>query len=158
MEVKAFARNLRIAPRKVRLVIGLVRGMDVDKAVAQLKFFRKASALPVLKLINSAVANAEHNFKLDRDTLFIKKITADGGPVMKRWRARAFGRAAPIRKRTTHLTVVLEVRPTEAPKGASAAVVKAAAKSPAADPKKKEARPAAKPAEKKALKSKAKAS
>lgn len=128
MEVIAKARNIRISPRKVRLVIGLVRGMDVAKAAAQLGFIHKASARPVLKLLQSAIANAEHNFKLDRGNLFIKSIVADGGPVMDRWRARAFGRAAPIRKRTSHITIILAERTATAPKGAAAAVVKPAAK------------------------------
>lgn len=126
MEVKAFARHLRIAPRKVRLVAGLVRGLDVDVAEAQLRFMNKASAKPVLKLIKSAVANAEHNFKLAPAGLYIKTITVDGGPVMKRWRARAMGRAAGIKKRSSHISLVLDERklagsPT---KGLAAAVVK----------------------------------
>jgi len=128
MEVFAKARNIRISPRKVRLVIGLVRGLDVDKAAAQLSFMNKAAARPVLKLMQSAMANAEHNFKLNKASLFIKSIVADGGPVMDRWRARAFGRAAPIRKRTSHITIVLAERPAKAPKEAAAAVVKPAAK------------------------------
>jgi large subunit ribosomal protein L22 len=107
MEVQATLRNLRIAPRKVRLVVDLVRGMRVDAAVTQLRFLNKASALPVRKLIESAAANAEHNNGLDRDGLVIKSITADGGPSFYRYRPRAMGRAAPIRKRTTHITVVL---------------------------------------------------
>jgi large subunit ribosomal protein L22 len=124
MEVIAKARYLRIAPRKVRLVVGFVRGMDVAPALAQLKFMSKAAALPVAKLIRSAVANAEHNFKLDVERLYIKKITADNGPVLKRWRARAFGRAASIRKRLTHVSVTLDERPAASPKGARAALVK----------------------------------
>lgn len=111
MEVKAYIRNLRIAPRKVRLVIGLIRGMKVNDALAQLKFMRKQAALPMTKLIRSAMANAEHNFKLDPDDLYIKKIVADGGQVLDRWRARAFGRAAPIRKRMSHVSLILEEIP-----------------------------------------------
>ncbi len=162
MEVIAKARNLRISPRKVRLVIGLVRGMDVDKAAAQLSFMSKASARPVLKLMQSAMANAEHNFKLNKADLFIKSIVADGGPVMDRWRPRAFGRAAPIRKRTSHVTIVLAERPAAAPKGAAAAVVKPAAKAkaaaaPAKEAKKTaEAKPATKRTEGKPARSKSK--
>jgi len=152
MEVIAKARNIRMSPRKVRLVIDLVRGMAVDRATAQLRFFRKDAARPVLKLIESAVANATHNFKLDKSSLFIKKIVADGGPVLDRWRARAFGRAAPIRKRTCHITVVLDEKQAAAPKGAAAAVVKASAKTPV---KEKSVKPAAQAA-KKAAKSKPK--
>lgn len=108
MEVRAHLRFLRIAPRKVRLVIGLVRGMGVEQAVDQLSVLPKRAALPVLKLINSAVANAEHNFKLERKNLLIKSIVANEGPKLKRFRPRAFGRAAEILKRMTHVTIVLE--------------------------------------------------
>jgi len=96
-----------MSPRKVRLVIDVVRGMQVARAVSQLRFMKKDAALPVLKLVNSAAANAEHNFHLKTDDLYIRTITADGGPVLHRWAPRAMGRAAPIRKRTTHITVVL---------------------------------------------------
>ncbi len=108
MEVKAKARHIRMSPRKVRLVIDVVRGMHVKEAQTQLQFMKKAAAEPVLKLLNSAIANAEHNFDLKKDDLRIKTITADGGPIIGRWRARAFGRSAPIRKRTSHISIVLE--------------------------------------------------
>ncbi len=108
MEVSAKARYIRMSPRKVRLVIDVVRGMDLAEAQSQLTFMNKAAALPVLKLINSAAANAEHNFKLKPGDLFVKTIKADGGPTLKRFKPRARGRAAPIRKRTTHITVVLD--------------------------------------------------
>jgi large subunit ribosomal protein L22 len=156
MEVIAKARNIRMSPRKVRLVIDLVRGMAVDKATAQLRFFRKDAARPVLKLIESAVANAKHNFKLESSGLFIKKIVADGGPVLDRWRARAFGRAAPIRKRSCHITVVLDEKKAAAPKGAAAAVVKTASKTPAAEKGDRPVIKEAKPAAKKVAKSKSK--
>ena len=107
MQVYAHLRNLRIAPRKVRLVIDLVRGMKVDEALNQLAFNPKAASLPVAKLIKSAAANAEHNFQADVSTLRIAKITADGGPTLSRSRARAHGSAAPIRKRTSHITIIL---------------------------------------------------
>ncbi|MEA3249185.1 MAG: 50S ribosomal protein L22 [Patescibacteria group bacterium] len=124
MEVKAKARFIRMSPKKVRLVADLVRGMDIDKAEAQLKFIKKAASRPVLKLIQSARANAEHNFKLTPEILFIKTITVDGGPVLHRWKPRAFGRATPIRKRTSHITVVLDEKTKEgAPKDVKAAVV-----------------------------------
>ena len=110
MEVIAKARFIRMSPRKVRLVVGLIRGLDVDKAEVQLNFSVKAAARPVLKLLRSAIANAEHNHKLKHDNLFVKVITVDGGPMLKRWRARAFGRAAPIRKRTSHISIVLSER------------------------------------------------
>ncbi len=114
MEVIAHARKLTISPRKVRLVAGLVRGLNVDIAVAQLKFLNKVSSVPVRKLIDSAVANAVHNFKLNPDRLFIKAITVDEGPVLKRMRPRAMGRGADIKKRTSHMTIVLDERGTVA--------------------------------------------
>ncbi|NIP32775.1 50S ribosomal protein L22 [Candidatus Saccharibacteria bacterium] len=114
MEVKATARYLRVSPKKVRLVIDVVRGMDVEKALIQLTHLRKDAKQYVIKLLNSAIANAEHNHELKRENLYIKKITADGGPILHRWRPRAHGRAGAIRKRTTHLTIVLDERvPTE---------------------------------------------
>ena len=118
MEVSAKAKYIRMSPRKVRLVVDVVRGMGLAEAQQQLQFMNKAAALPVLKLINSAAANAEHNFKLKPETLFVKTITADGGPTLHRWKARARGRAAPIRKRTTHIKVVLDEvgKETEEPK------------------------------------------
>ena len=108
MEVQAKARYLRMSPRKVRLVIDVVRGMPVAEARIQLKHLKKHAAIPVLKLLESAIANAKHNFKLKEEKLYIKTIMADGGPVLHRWRARAFGRAAPIRKRTTHISIILD--------------------------------------------------
>ncbi len=111
MDVHARLRNLRMSPRKVRLVIDLVRGKAVGPAITQLEFLRKDAALPVLKLLRSAMANAEHNFKIDPTTLRVKAVTADGGPTLKRFRPRAHGSAAPIRKRTTHITLTLSDDP-----------------------------------------------
>lgn len=108
MEVRAHLRYLRLAPRKVRLVVNLVRGLPVDQAVDQLSVLPKRASLPVLKLLNSAVANAEHNFKLQRKDLRIKSIVANEGPRLKRYQPRAFGRAAEILKKMTHVTIVLE--------------------------------------------------
>ncbi len=110
MEVHASARHLHTSARKIRLVIDVIRGMRVAAAQAQLTFMKKAAAEPVLKLLNSAMANAAHNFKLATETLYIKKIVADEGPIIGRWQPRAFGRSAPIRKRTTHLSLVLDER------------------------------------------------
>lgn len=110
MHVRAHLRYLHIAPRKVRLVIGVVRGLPAERAVEQLSVLSKESARPIRKLIESAMANAEHNFKLDRKDLYIKTIVANEGPKLKRYRPRAFGRAAEILKRMTHVTVVLEDR------------------------------------------------
>lgn len=108
MEVTAKLRNLRTSPKKVRLVVDMVRGMSVPQAVAQLQFSTKGASRPVLKLIQSAAANAENNNKLDPNAMVISKIFVDEGPTLKRWRARAFGRAAAIRKRTSHITVILD--------------------------------------------------
>ncbi len=113
MEVNAKARYIHMSPRKVRLVIDVIRGMDVARAKDQLRFMKKAAAEPVMKLLDSAVANAAHNFKLPTDTLFVKAITADGGPALKRWTPKAFGRSAPIKKRMTHISIVLAERVAE---------------------------------------------
>lgn len=114
MESKAKLSHLRISPRKVRLVADMIRGLSVDKALNQLKFSNKKAAHPLTKLINSSVANAEHNQELKKDNLFIKEIRVDDGPSLKRWRPRAFGRAAGIQKRTSHINLVLaEINPTK---------------------------------------------
>lgn len=126
MEVKAYAKNIRMSPRKVRLVIDVIRGMDVTRAATQLRFLKKDAALPVLKLLNSAVANADHNFQIAPETLFVKTIMTDGGPVIHRWTPKAFGRSAPIRKRTSHITIVLDVMAPKAAKKAAAAQKKEA--------------------------------
>lgn len=107
MQVTAKLSNLRVSPRKVRLVADLIRGMDAVKAKSQLSFLSKKPALPVLKLLNSAIANAKHNYKLDPNDLYISKITVDGGPVLKRVMPRAMGRAFIIRKRSSHVNLTL---------------------------------------------------
>ncbi|MDQ1335954.1 MAG: large subunit ribosomal protein [Thermodesulfobacteriota bacterium] len=107
MEIKAAARFVRISPRKARLVMGQVRGKKVEEALNMLSFASQRGAGIVKKLIHSAVANAQENAKMDVDALYISKIYADEGPTLKRWRPRALGRATRIRKRTSHLTVVL---------------------------------------------------
>ena len=99
-----------MSPRKVRLAADLIRGKDIAFAAATLGFLRRKAARPVLKLLRSAVANAEHNFKLDRNHLFVKVITVDGGPTIKRSMPRAHGRATPIRKRTSHISIILSER------------------------------------------------
>ncbi len=107
MESNAVARYVRISPRKVRLVMDQVRGKGVEEAINMLSFAPQKSAGIVLKLLNSAVANAQQNSDIDVDNLFIKSIYADEGPVLKRFRPRASGRATRILKRTSHLTVIL---------------------------------------------------
>ncbi|EGL82010.1 ribosomal protein L22 [Caldalkalibacillus thermarum TA2.A1] len=107
MEARAVARYVRIAPRKVRLVIDLIRGKEVGEAIAILRHTPKAASPVVEKLLKSAVANAEHNYNMDPDNLVISKIYCDEGPTLKRFRPRAMGRASRINKRTSHITVVL---------------------------------------------------
>ncbi|MGD8254400.1 MAG: 50S ribosomal protein L22 [Syntrophobacterales bacterium] len=108
MEVRAVTRYVRIAPRKARLVTELIKGKPVEEALTILKFVPKKAARLVDKTLRSAVANAEQNPNIDVDTLYIKRIFVDGGPTMKRWRARAMGRATKIIKRTSHITVILD--------------------------------------------------
>lgn len=107
MEVKVQLNNLRIAPRKVRQVIDLIRGKNVVQAQSVLLFTVNKPARSVLKLLNSAVASAKHDFHLDETTLFISKITVDEGPKLKRWHAMSRGRAYPIIKRSSHVALVL---------------------------------------------------
>lgn len=106
MEAKAIARFIRISPRKTRLAADLLRGLSVEKAQAQLRFLRRASSPILLKLLNSAAANAKQK-KMDEKKLYIKSIFVDGGPVLKRWQPKAFGRATPIRKHSSHITIIL---------------------------------------------------
>lgn len=108
MEIKAFLRYLNISPRKVRLVTKELKGKKALEAVELLDFVRKRGALPVKKLLLSAIANARHNFKIPEDNLFIKEIAVDEGPMHKRVRFESRGRVHYIRRRTSHLRVVLE--------------------------------------------------
>ncbi len=110
MEAKAITKYVRISPRKAKLVVDLVRGKDANEALALLKYTPKKGAKIVEKVIKSAVANAENNFDLDKDNLYIAEIYANEGPKMKRWRPRAQGRAFPIIKRTSHIGVVVKER------------------------------------------------
>lgn len=114
-EVKAKLSNLQIAPRKVRLLADLIRGASVEEAKKQLSVSSKQAALPMLKLVNSAVANAEHNFQLDASTLRIKSIMVGEGRKLKRFKPRAFGRASLILKRASHVFMVLEGEKSKAP-------------------------------------------
>ena len=108
MESRAVARYMRISPQKMRLIMDEVRGKKVDEAIRLLSFSPKRGARVLRKLISSAVANAEASKDIDVDTLYIKRIYADQGPIMKRFRPRAMGRASRIKKRTSHLTVILD--------------------------------------------------
>lgn len=106
--VKAHARDLRIAPRKLRLVGNMVRGMRVVDAINQLEYTNKKGAPMVIKLIRSAVANAEHNFSMKAEDLYVKTINCDMGKVMKRYFPRARGSAFVIRRKMAHLNLELE--------------------------------------------------
>ena len=113
MEIKVALNNLRTSPRKVRQVVDLVRSKDIAKARSILDFTVKRSSEPVLKLLNSAIASAVKDFKLKESNLYISKITVDEGPKLKRWHPMSRGRAYPIIKRTSHITLVLsEKNPT----------------------------------------------
>ncbi len=107
MQVKASAKHIKMSPRKVRLVVDVARGKTVDDALDQLKFVKKLAVKPIIKLINSAVASAKHDFEIEQDNLKIAEIKVDEGTTLHRWKPRAFGRAAPIRKRTSHISLVL---------------------------------------------------
>lgn len=108
--VRAELNGIRLTPRKVRLVAGLIRKKRVQDALDQLALMAKRPSRPLAKLLNSAIANASHNFKLDREHLWIASITADEGTKLKRWRPKGFGRANPIEKKTSRVRVVLEHR------------------------------------------------
>ncbi len=113
MEARAIAKFVRMSPRKVRLVVDQIRGQSVGNAYAILQFSRKAAAEPVGKTLRSAVANALYRAQdegevLDVDDLVVRSAFVDEGPTLRRWRAAAMGRAAPIRRRTSHITVVVE--------------------------------------------------
>lgn len=105
--ITATLKTYRQSPRKVRLVANLIKGKPVERALAELKFLSKRAGTPLAKLLNSAVANAEHNFGARRNELMVQDIRVDKGIVFKRFMPRARGSASPIRKRTSHITLVL---------------------------------------------------
>jgi large subunit ribosomal protein L22 len=107
MQAKAIARTVRIAPRKVRLVVDLIRGKQVGEAIAILRHTPKAASPVVEKVLNSAMANAEHNYEMEVNNLVVTQAFVDEGPTLKRFRPRAMGRASAINKRTSHITIVL---------------------------------------------------
>ncbi|MBO2452287.1 50S ribosomal protein L22 [Actinomadura barringtoniae] len=107
MEARAQARFIRVTPMKARRVVDLIRGLPAAEAQAVLRFAPQAASEPVGKVLASAIANAEHNFKLDTDTLVVSSAWVDEGPTLKRFRPRAQGRAYRINKRTSHITVVV---------------------------------------------------
>ncbi|MEK7773646.1 MAG: 50S ribosomal protein L22 [Deltaproteobacteria bacterium] len=110
MEAKAILKYLRVSPQKTRLVVDLIRGKKVDEALSTLTFCKKAVSRDITKLVKSAVANAENTKDLDVDKLVVEKAFVDAGPVMKRTQSKAMGRGALIRKRTSHVTIVLAER------------------------------------------------
>ncbi len=105
--ISAQLNYLKISPRKVRLAVALLRGLSTKEAAQQLTYLNKKSARPLLKLLQSAVANAKNNFKLKEDNLYIKEIRVNEGPVLKRWMPKAFGQATPVRKPSSHITLIL---------------------------------------------------
>ncbi|GII75670.1 50S ribosomal protein L22 [Sphaerisporangium rufum] len=111
MEARAQARFVRVTPQKARRVVDLIRGLPASEAQAVLQFAPQAASEPIYKVLSSAVANAEHNFKLERDSLVVSRAWVDEGPTLKRFRPRAQGRAYRINKRTSHITVIVESRP-----------------------------------------------
>lgn len=114
MQIQAKLRGIRIAPKKLRLVTELVKRKQAFEAERQLLFLNKKGSKPILKLLRSAIANAENNFKLRKETLYIKSITTNAGFTLHRWRARAHGRAAPIQKKTSIVHLILEEQEAQA--------------------------------------------
>lgn len=115
MRASATAKQIRMSPRKVRLVVDQIRGRTVADALSVLRFSKKAASVPVSKTLRSAVANAEDKADrdgedLDVDDLFVSRAFVDEGPTYKRWRAAARGRAVPRRRRTSHITVAVEAK------------------------------------------------
>src|SRR5690625_3048004 len=107
MQAKAVAKAVRIAPRKARLVIDLIRGKSVVDAISILRHTLRAASLIIEQVINSAVANAEHNYDMDVESLYISEAYVDEGLTLKRFRPRAQGRASAINKRTSHITITV---------------------------------------------------
>lgn len=110
MEAKAIAKYVRISPRKARQVVDLIRGKAVREALAILRYTPKGASEPVAKVLKSAIANAEHNFEMNADALYVSQVFVDQGPTLKRFKPRAMGRADLMRRRTSHITVVVSER------------------------------------------------
>jgi large subunit ribosomal protein L22 len=115
-QITAQLRFYRMGPKKMRLIADLIRGKRVERAQAVLSLLNKKGAKPVLKLLNSAVANAKHNHNIANEGLIVKTIMVDGGPVLKRFMPKAHGRATPVRERTSHVKLVLEQLPVKVKK------------------------------------------
>lgn len=112
-QAKAEAKYCRVSPLKVGFICKEIRGKQVDEALAILRFTQKKGARVLEKVLNSAIANAENNFGLDRDLLYVEHAYANDAPVMKRWRPKARGSANPILKRSSHIGVVVKERQEE---------------------------------------------
>ncbi len=110
MQVSAKLKNLRIAPRKVRLVANLIKGLDVKVAMDQIDANVKRSNDPVKKLLASAISNGENNFGIDRDNMYVRDVIVGAGPTLKRWMPKAYGRAGALLKRTSQVEIILEER------------------------------------------------
>ena len=115
MEARAIAKEIRMSPRKVRLVVDLIRGRPVNEAISVLRFSKKAAAVPVDKTLRSAVANVQDKAdrdgdSVDIDELVVSRAFVDPGPTLKRWKAAAMGRASPRRRRSSHITVVVKAK------------------------------------------------
>ena len=149
MKVHAKAKYIRISPRKTRLVVDLIRGLSIEEARGQLKFSLKAAARPVLKTLNSAIANAEHNEKAKLADLVIAEAYVDEGPTFHRYTPRAHGRATKVRKRMSHITIVVSDGKEAAPKKEEQKEEKKVEKKPAAKKAPAKKAPAKKPAAKK---------
>lgn len=113
MEARAIARNVGMSPRKVRMVVDLIRGRGVSEAYSILRFSKRAATRPIEKTLRSAVANAQQKADsagtfLDADELVVREAYVNEGPTMKRWKARAMGRASPIMKRTSQITIIVD--------------------------------------------------
>lgn len=114
MEVKVILRKLQVSPTKVQLVIDAVRGLDIMQAEKQLMFMKKGSAPAILKLLKSAAANAENNFRMNRANLFVKEIFVTEGFRLHRWKPKAMGRATPIQKKSSIVTLIVGEKAKEA--------------------------------------------
>ncbi len=112
-EARAYLKYIRIAPRKVKIVLDLIRGKDTELAMAILENTPKSASEPLIKLLKSAIANAEHNFNLDASNLYVSECFVCPGPTLKRMRPRAQGRAFRILKRTSHVTLAVKVKEEE---------------------------------------------
>ncbi len=160
---RAIARHVRVSPMKARRVVNLVRGLPAREALTVLQFAPQSASEPVYKVLASAIANAENNERLDPDSLLVAAAYVDEGPTLKRFRPRAQGRAYRIRKRTSHITIVVESVPVAQARAAKAGVAKATKAAKAVTPEtdevdEVESRPAKKAAPaKKATKATAKA-